>query len=948
MASKQEGSALKGTEYKMDLDQGESVGDIGPYFPILHIDEVRESGELASEECEDSRGFVVSNDFRAAMGFELVCPDLRFYSQEGGDQIHEKLAGVLETLKIGERLQFVWTVTDEMSPLYDAHVSKPKGGDAFGSFVRRKWLEREKRRFAEGKMRQFECHGFLQVPPASRIVEAGMKDGGGLMGSISDFVTSLVSGRPFMKVGTGCYFPEDLMQDVKGLKARMNTIERLISGIPGLEARSLKSSEFFGSALRACSPGWWGRFGRKGLSKILASMDADTPMSALFFREGISKDLGHSFMTGNYHHRILTLNFPPPFVEMGHLICAIADMDILNLTGNLQFALTITPENREREVRAVKSKLNMVSKRYNANPKMNSSLKTEIEELEAQLDKMENSAGGTMLQCDFAIHFWDEDPDRMTQIEETLMQNIKLLAGMEMLGEQFSTLPCFLERFLPGAPAGKDSHRALGMAHDEAAPLIPLMGQGMGVLKRTPIPDVPTMVETQLSTPFGLDLFAKGVVSNYNGMVLGGSGSGKSFLMNHLLGTLPQDEFEIICVDAAVGAPSFENVCALRGGEYYSDKFCLNAMETAHDPVTGKPRVPDSREMAGIIAVVTAMVTAGSGSALKPEEKAVISKAVNYTFENRPDDGVVHLKHLVQTFRSNSFVARGDPEYETAHRFGNIIGSSYAYPDGANMYAQFMDGPNTVLPSPIRVFDLKWALDKGDFLEVLVSLIFRYIDMVIARNMERPESERKKIIVVTDEGWKPLSTPAGMELYAGIYRAGRSRWTSSLILTQLFSDMANMIADGGSSPIVANTSHIISMNMDYKEAKLLGETFDIPDCQWRQLPKLRMVAGQYSSFGYFCRSVSTGGFIYNTLNYVPLKEELWAYTSDAGEDARRSAVAAKYRGIASSSKEGRAKVIAWLGSLGWDPVKLERVTEDALGRYAAVSECADPDCAIKL
>jgi hypothetical protein len=730
---------------------------------------------------------------------------------------------------------------------------------------------------------------------------------------------------------------------------RVDTLQRALSAVPGILLSPVHSSDYIQWYRRLLSPDLWDRMRASGVFKTGYDNLVSAASVGAQCLTGRVRDRSSYFVTGSHYHRILTIEIPPTFVEMGFLMRAITLREVLESLRNIQVTLNMTPRSREKELAGLRRRRDLMVKIHKENMKKgNTELTPVIDQLNNEISILSNNDISQLFSAVLVVHLWDNDRNRLSTAEEVLVSKLRSITSAVLAGEDLAALPYFLDYCLPGCPGKGDRHRQLPMRNDELAPLVPLLGRGTGIIAKTPEPLVPTLFGTDLGTPFSVDFFARHMVSTYNSIVVGGSGSGKSFLFNHMVSSygMKKAKTRVIVIDAAVGTPSFKAMCHLMGGNYVDKGFRFNALGTHVE--NGVVMSPDEEEMTGIMSTLEAILRPSETENFTSAQRSFLTACVTYLFENRPEDGVPYLRHLPQAVEN---YMRSIPEGSDFRRFAEqiiqVLKASWTFPGGSNVNARYVDGADDAMDSWLTVFDLKWVLGRRDLLTVFMTLIFRHMFRLEAENNRKPDTEREKIIVVVDEGWKVLFDQAFAGMVTGLYKAGRSRNMSTNLLTQDFSDfkvfLKKMMGGGSedpkSSPIITQSSHFFVANLDVKEAQELGETLNLPVPQWEALSRLKREDGKFSEYGYFCRVLGSPELLFSKLRYSPLPEELWAFTSNSEDDGRRLRIMDEVKAELRSSGS-RETFLSEMASAGWDRDSLGALDEDAFVRHVAVFKLA--------
>ena len=611
-----------------------SYEDMSPYFPVLHIDEVHRDGSLSDAVYDDTYGFLLGQDFRASAGFFIDSPDLRFYSPAAGDYLHAELASILANLRIGERMVFNWMVWDEMAPALGGFMELKEDDPAIVKYLRTKRWSREPQRIREGKLRQFSLACDIQIPFQGKVMESEVS---GVAGHFFDFVHTVVGAFNMLKAERRWASSGDVFPTTRALMERVKSFERSFASLKGLSVRPLHSTDYVRMTRRVLSPDWWNRVRGTDEAGQFGGLSVGTPLAAQMMG-GRGVDWGSYFTTGSYYHRVLTIEVPPSFVEMGYLMTAVTHGNVLLSTANLQVALVVEPRSRERELAAMRSRHKLLAKQIQHDPQKTTHLVAAYEQVTNQINALENDEGSSLFSSQLVVHLWDQDPNRLVRAEEELVRVVKSRTTALLIAEELEALPYFMATSVPGCPGKSDEHRKLAPTHQELAPLVPLMGLSAGILNRkVSKPPIPSLLQTDLGTPFSLDFFSRGLTAAFNGIWVGGTGQGKSFLANYMLSSYCNRKTRVFIIDASVGAPAYKQMCKLFGGVYVAENFRFNALSTKMSE--GHVLPPDSEDMSGIIASLDGMLCEADNKPLLRSERAMLVTAVNELFAHRPEGG---------------------------------------------------------------------------------------------------------------------------------------------------------------------------------------------------------------------------------------------------------------------------------------------------------------------
>jgi hypothetical protein len=919
----------------MKNSNSETFADIGNEFPLMWLEEAYADGSLAETPDKDSWGLGVYRDYSWSCGFVIETPDLRYYGEDALTYLHRVMAPILSSIVAPEHLQISWFTWDQHDPLIDKF--KTSGTNIpFLEFWRNALGERESKRLGAGGLRNFRCVCMLNYSPiAQRNI---LRGGTGAFSALSGVWNCFKDLGGFVHSGYSNDLMKNMHEQISHTVKRTQRLMAAFDAVPGLSARKLSSPELFTYYRRNWAPTFWEEDRVKSFPTI-----PDNPRGSLipsyFILEQI-KDSGDSYQTGKYHHKVFTLREPPPLVGVGDGILPLLVGSSSNI-GNMHVTLTLRPRSAAKEKAILGKKLRTIKEQVNSGDHKFQGMKTQMVQLDAQLERFNQMDQPIILETLYTVHIWSDCEDKLDDWETILLQNYEARTGGKLGKDQFQALPYSVAYCSPGYTRNRDIARAFSFLPDEAVAFIPFMGQGEGVLASDK-KKVPLLMETDFRSIYGIDLFSRGTTTAFNGMGIGGTGSGKSFFYNRLIAAHADGKTDVVVLDAAPGTPSYTAICKLLGGSYVKDKFRQNIFETLRDD-HGSFSIPNDEESSQIIAVLTTILK-DRGEGFSKEKTSLLSKALSKLYATRIDPREpVYMSNYVDSLESIGG-PKGSASFIIVESFVSVLRGDWTTNSGGR-YAEYVDGPTNIDSSWFTVFDLKSVMDQPDLSSVVGGLICRYIDGLERANRARAPKDRRQILLVLDEAWKMLSDPIMSPIVMGWYRAGRARNFSVHVLTQSFNDLFTFLqstsGDGNvtNSPIVQNSSHFFLFRTKREDAKLVGETLGLNEIQVNQLCNLGGEKGRYMEMIHVADLTKSGQRAFNKLRVYPILEEVWGYTTDADDRNKLAARVEHYETLTKNNSNYPRLLARELMKEGW-PNMMKLKSED-LFTYASIRDMAE-------
>ncbi len=302
----------------------------------------------------------------------------------------------------------------------------------------------------------------------------------------------------------------------------------------------------------------------------------------------------------------------------------------------------------------------------------------------------------------------------------------------------------------------------------------------------------------------------KGLIVNRNRLIFGPSGTGKSFLVNHIVSQYYEQGHHIIIMDIG---NSYKKLCLLVGGEYleYEEENPLK-----FNPFNFEKYSIDKKEF-----LVSLLLFLWKGSDNKPsrEEKNVLSKYLDSFFEKIIKDSTIQpcfntfYEHIMESnveggelfFNKNSFTFSTIDFYK---------GGDYDFVLNAKDKIDF-------LHKRFIVFELDNIKDHPILFPLVIMLLIE-TTMDKIRNLP---GIKKSIFI--DECWKPLSQGEMVGFIKYLYKTIRKFYGEIAIATQ---DIDDIISTDAGPAMINNTdtflllSHKKKLSLKDKFSKYLSFT----------------------------------------------------------------------------------------------------------------------------
>lgn len=436
-------------------------------------------------------------------------------------------------------------------------------------------------------------------------------------------------------------------------------------------------------------------------------------------------------------------------------------------------------------------------------------------------------------------------PAELDQVTQKVLMGFRAMNGAEGLGESAANLKLWLSS-LPGNSRGEGDYRFHRVITRNLADLLPMHLPYSGGAGRATI-----LFGTTENTLARFDPFDR-MLPNYNALVFGASGGGKSFLVQYLcmyiLSAYPDARF--IFIDKG---GSYNRFVRLFGGQSFgvagSKQYTINPLDVE----------PFEEKLAYLTAVLSAMVLE-PGRVADNDERLVIERALSRVRENGERLSVPSVSRAFRDLNPDDSLSR-----EIADRFARYL---ERWTTGLHGILLGSDSSRLSLSSDITAIDLK-GLESNP--ELMLVFLLYITEMIWAAC--RKEPSRRKIIVF-DEVWSLLANEAGGRLVSELYRTLRKYGAGIISVSQGFSDFeltrhsAGILANVGTVYILKQSSTVSAqqvfraLNVTAREAELIHQ--------------LGQVKGEYSE------ALVTGSSSF-VARVRPCPLEYWVATSDPAD-----------------------------------------------------------------
>lgn len=445
--------------------------------------------------------------------------------------------------------------------------------------------------------------------------------------------------------------------------------------------------------------------------------------------------------------------------------------------------------------------------------------------------------------------------DQLEMMTKTALQKFRELAGAEGLSETVAGFKVFKTMLPMGNVASIRSKR---IKTDNLADFLPIYEPYQGKRIR-PV----CLFHNRQSGLVSYDPFDSANLPNYNSLVTGSSGAGKSFLNNLILLQFMTQKPIVFVID--IGG-SYQKLCEFMNGQYIEIgppkdgelRKAINPFE-----LEDGEKEPSSQKIKFLLALLESMFTDTDDEKLPKLSKSLLEEAIIQTYKKVSED-----ESRAPVLSDLQKVLVGSPEREL-NNFAKML-----YPwTGDRAYGKLLDRANELdLNSDFVVFDLKGLSSYPDLQAVMILIITDFIVGKVESKNPAYYGRRKRILM--DECWELLKSRAASNAMEYWVRTLRKSGSGVTFITQGLPEVA---AHPIGSAILGNTAtkFILLQKGDLEPVR---QILKLNDQELALVSSLRQQKGLYSEAFMIANDDRT------VIRTYPTPVEYWLATSDRDDN----------------------------------------------------------------
>jgi conjugal transfer ATP-binding protein TraC len=459
-----------------------------------------------------------------------------------------------------------------------------------------------------------------------------------------------------------------------------------------------------------------------------------------------------------------------------------------------------------------------------------------------------------LVSMNLNVIIWDENLEELDNKTDSILKAFKALNQSEGLVEVFPAL----DAFLGAAPGVCRGLRDKKVKSSNASHLCPVYGNWSG--NKNPV----CLLPTRDYSLFALDPFAK-ELPNWNGLIFGGSGAGKSFTISQLMlqfyGQKPTPK--IVWID---NGASSQRLLEVLDGEFIDlnidSKICLNMFDLNGEDT------PSTSKIKLILAALESILKDEGSPGLPKRDKALLEEAIFTTYEK--------LHGTIPTL-SDLKLALQDHRNPDMKKYAEIL---YSW-TGNTAYGRMLDGQSNVkLSKDLITIEMKGLDTYPELQNVFLLLFTDFIKNEAAKDTSKP------YLLIIDEAWKLFETQSGLSFTLEAYRTFRKFNGGIWCISQNYKDFLSN--QDIKNAIFPNTSSVFILRQRKIDWDDFQKTMDFSEDETAVVKSLELVKGEYSEFLYMQDERKI------VLRLIPDPLSYWICTTDGHDKAKIEAMKLKY------------------------------------------------------
>lgn len=553
-------------------------------------------------------------------------------------------------------------------------------------------------------------------------------------------------------------------------------------------------------------------------------------------------DFDH-FTLDSFQHRVVTLKTLPEITYAGQLSSFLR----LPFHYDLILSVTVPPQSDEMAKLQQKRKMAHSMAATHGGQAIDLESETKLSSTEELIRELLNT-GQRIYAAQMTVLLRAPNNDagekKLNREVREVLSRFRSLSGAEALEESVGAWKV-IKGSLPGAPVNLERLRKVKT--NNLADFLPVYGPREGD------EDPAVIFRNRLNGLVSFNPFDPGL-PNYNSLVTGSSGAGKSFLNNCILLQELARGLRVFVID--IGG-SYKKLTEALDGLYIemnlSEAYRINPFDIPDPSVE-----PSQQKIKSLLAVIESMVSEDEKAKLPKLDRVLLEKAIIDLYAAKRLRGEVptlsDLANSLKEFKEPSIIAVSKMLYTWT---------------GSRPYGRLLDGPGSLrTDAQICTFDLKGLSNYPDLQSVMILILTDFI----LTQVESDKTCKKRIIL--DEAWELLKSQSAASFMEYCARTLRKSGSGITFITQ---GIDEIVASPIGSAILNNTATKFVM-LQKGNSDILRDALKLNTQQLELIHSLAQKKGEYSE-GFMIE-----GDHRQVVRIYPSPFEYWLSTSDASDN----------------------------------------------------------------
>lgn len=682
---------------------------------------------------------LVSKDLSLSAGFHIQWPDTLFISDEQGDQLHNSLTSMLNQMALLDnmetRLQWITICHNDYSLFLQKYLETLPDNNSMIVRFKRDILDYYYKQSRDGGLRRYESFLFVGLEPIvpfnERITRVRRLQKMHWLQRMQAFFQDALE----LSYADAARMTEDEWNLGVSLLAKYCQQTNALLKMANIRATLMNSDNLLELLY------WW--FNPKsyaeGLRNVAHDPENPRPVSYHVVNQPLRVNPVHGWihMDGIYR-RILTLHEPPTQLQFGMMLPQLLAPSLVSGAMSVE----CISANTGRRLRRLKNKRLQLLGRVDKQPELRGALL----EVEHEIDLIASGKDRPWNAC-HSLHLWSEN---LEQLNNLVLEQRQIGQQAENMAWIHETTPIFQYyiKTLPGYMSDRDRYRNHAYSSAQLATMLPALTMSDGSDGSLAV-----LFKTRQGTLYNYDTHDQKNLTNYNVMIAGSSGSGKSVVTNLIL--LQKLAAGAYCVGVDIGG-SYQKLCRLVGGNYIT--MDLDREDQRFNFLHTPPGIyPTETDLMQNALLIERMLVDSDRDQINKEDRLLLVESLRQAYHAKvPKGEEVILSDLQKILENNT---QPNARSMAMRLRGWCRGGSYG---------RLFDGPSMITAkNNFTVFDFTKQKDNRDVGPIMMMMATRF-----AQTMTMAYKDKDKIFFI-DEGWHLMNSPicaAFLEEAARTYR----------------------------------------------------------------------------------------------------------------------------------------------------------------------------------